>query len=85
MLAHEVPQLSPKSHFDLWNELGFEFSRWLCSTRLSRQNRSDRFPNRSDRFSHVGCRGEFLREKSLSCYGCYCSKEERFLRQFFSH
>jgi hypothetical protein len=43
-----TPQ-SPKSHFDPWNELGdrslgvSSFSRGLCSSRLSKQNQSDRF------------------------------------------
>jgi hypothetical protein len=40
--------------------------------------------NWSDRFSPVGCHEEFWARKSLLCYGCYCSKEERFLRQVFS-
>jgi hypothetical protein len=49
-VAHEVPQLSPKSHFDPWNELEdrslgvLSFSRGLRSSRLSRKNRPDRFP-----------------------------------------
>jgi hypothetical protein len=41
-------------------------------------------PNQSDRFSTVGCREEFLARKTLLCYGYFCSKEERFLRQVFS-
>jgi hypothetical protein len=41
-IADEVPQLSPMSHFDQWNELGdrslegLSFSRGLSSSRLSK-------------------------------------------------
>jgi hypothetical protein len=48
--SHEAPQLSLKSHFDLWNEQGdrslgkLSFSCGLSSYRLSRQNCPDRFP-----------------------------------------
>jgi hypothetical protein len=41
--GHEVTHLSPKSHFDPWNESGdrleevLSFSRGMCSSRLSRQ------------------------------------------------
>jgi hypothetical protein len=40
--SHEVPDLSPKSHFDPWNESGdqlvegLSFSRGLSSSRLPR-------------------------------------------------
>jgi hypothetical protein len=48
-IAHEVSQLSPKSHLNPWKELGdrsrwrLSFSRGLSSSRLPRQNRPDRF------------------------------------------
>jgi hypothetical protein len=41
-VAHEVPHLPPKSHYDPWNKLGgrslgvLSFFRGLCSSRLSR-------------------------------------------------
>jgi hypothetical protein len=90
-VAHKVPQLSPKSHFDPWNKLGdqllgvLSFSRGLCSSRLS-------MPKPVWPVSQTGLTGlalwavvkSFWARESLLCYGFFCSKEGRLLRCFRS-
>jgi hypothetical protein len=61
-VANEVSRLSPKSQLDSWNVSGdrslgeLSFSRGLCSSRLSRQNKRDRF-------SPMGCSEDFLSKR----------------------
>jgi hypothetical protein len=69
MVAHEVPQLSPKSHFDPWNESGdrslgrLSFSTGCVLPDCPGKTGLTGFPNLSDQFSPVGCREGFLSRK----------------------
>jgi hypothetical protein len=66
MVAHEVPHLSQKSHFDPWNESGDRlegvefFPQAMFFTTVQAKTGLTGFPNQSDRFRPVGCREVFF-------------------------
>jgi hypothetical protein len=76
LLAHNYPQsltwiCGANREID-WGE-GWVFSCGLSSSRLSRQNRSDRYETGLTGLAPVGYREEFSTGKSFSCCGFLCS------------